>query len=180
VKHIRKGVAVLAAAGVLAGCAQAPMGPTVAVMPAANKPFPVFQQEDGYCKSYAQQQTAGTAEAANNAQFGTAIIGTVLGAGLGAALGGGQGAAVGAAGGALGGTAVGANSAERGTYSAQQRYNIAYSQCMYSYGNQVQGYAAGRAHYAPYPPPPPGAYPPPPPPPGYAPPPPPPPGPPPQ
>lgn len=178
-KHLRKGVAVLAAAGVLAGCAQAPLGPTVAVMPAANKPFPVFQQEDGYCRNYAQQQTAGAAEAANNAQVGSAVIGTVLGAGLGAALGGGRGAAAGAGIGALGGTAVGANAAERGTYSAQHRYNIAYSQCMYSYGNQVQGYAAGRVRYAPYPPPPPpGAYPPPPPPPGYAPPPPPPPGPP--
>jgi uncharacterized protein YcfJ len=178
VKHLRNGVAVLAAAGVLAGCAQAPLGPTVAVMPAANKPFPVFQQEDAYCQNFAQHQTAGTAEAANNAQVGTAVIGTVLGAGLGAALGGGRGAAIGAGAGALGGTAVGANAAEHGTYSAQHRYNIAYSQCMYSYGNQVQGYAAGRVHYAPYapPPPPPGAYPPPPPPPGYAPPPPPPPG----
>lgn len=169
-KHLRRGVAVVAAAGVLAGCAQAPLGPTVAVMPAANKPFPVFQQEDVYCRSYAQQQTAGTAEVANNAQFGSALIGTVLGAGLGAALGGGQGAAVGAGAGALGGTVVGSDQAERGTYSAQQRYNIAYTQCMYSYGNQVPSYA-GPVRYAPYPPPP-GAYPPPPPP-GYAPPPPP-------
>ncbi|HKW53982.1 MAG TPA: glycine zipper family protein, partial [Stellaceae bacterium] len=90
--HVQRGVAVLAAAGVLAGCAQPPLGPTVPVMPAANKPFPVFQQEDAYCRQFAQQQTAGTAETANNAQFGTAVIGTVLGAGLGAALGGGQGA----------------------------------------------------------------------------------------
>src|SRR5262249_48600935 len=96
VKHLLKGAAALAAASVLVGCARAPLGPTVAVMPAANKPFPVFQQEDAYCRNFAQQQTAGTAEAANNAQLGTAVIGTVLGAGLGAALGGGHGAAVGA------------------------------------------------------------------------------------
>jgi uncharacterized protein YcfJ len=175
VKHVRVGVAALAAVGLLGACAQPPLGPTVAVMPAANKPFPVFQQEDGYCRQFAQQQTAGTAEAANNAQVGTAIIGTVLGAGLGAALGGGRGAAVGAGAGALGGTAVGANQAERGAYSGQQRYNIAYSQCMYAYGNQVQGPAR---YYVPYyaAPPPPGAYYPPPPPPGaYYPPPPPPP-----
>src|SRR6202035_3129224 len=152
VRRIRPGVASLSAAGLLAGCAQPPLGPTVAVMPAANKPFPVFQQEDAYCRQFAQQQTAGTAEAANNSQVGTAVIGTVLGAGLGAALGGGRGAAVGAGAGALGGTAVGANQAERGTYSAQQRYNIAYSQCMYSYGNQVQGPA--RYYVVPaYPPP---------------------------
>ena len=138
-KRAHRDVAVLAAAGVLAGCAQPPLGPTVAVMPAPNKPFSVFQQEDAFCRQFAQQQTAGTTEAANNAQLGTAAIGTVLAAGLGAALGGGQGAAVGAGMGALGGTAVGAGQAERGSFSAQQRYNLAYSQCMYSYGNQVPG-----------------------------------------
>ena len=46
VKRIRTGVAVLTAAGLLAGCAQPPLGPTVRVVPAANKPFPVFQKED--------------------------------------------------------------------------------------------------------------------------------------
>jgi hypothetical protein len=54
VKRIRAGVAVLAAAGILPGCAQPPLGPTVAVMPTANKPFPVVQQEDGYCRQCAQ------------------------------------------------------------------------------------------------------------------------------
>ena len=156
----------MAAGALLAGCAQPPLGPTVAVMPAANKPFPVFQEEDATCRQFAQQQTAGTTELANNSQFGTAVIGTVLGAGLGAAIGGGRGAAIGAGAGALGGTAVGTGPAERSTYSAQQRYNIAYSQCMYSHGNQVPGYVAGPvrsyapAYAAPPPPPPPGAYPP--------------------
>jgi len=142
VKHAHRGVAVLTAAGVLAGCAQPPLGPTVTVMPTAGKPFNVFQQEDAFCRQFAQQQTAGTTEQANNAQLGTAALGTVLAAGLGAAMGGGQGAAVGAGVGALGGTAIGASQAERGAFSAQQRFNLAYSQCMYSYGNQVPGFAA--------------------------------------
>ena len=55
----------------------------------------------------------------------------------------------------------------------QQRYDIAYAQCMSSKGNQVNGPAPPPAYGPPpgYPPPPPGYYPPPPP--GYYPPPPP-------
>jgi uncharacterized protein YcfJ len=142
VNHAHRGGAVLVAAGVLASCAQPPLGPTVAVMPAPNKPFSIFQQEDAFCRQFAQQQVAGTTEQANNAQLGTAALGTVLAAGLGAAMGGGQGAAVGAGIGALGGTAIGSEQAQRGAFSAQQRFNLAYSQCMYSYGNQVQGFGA--------------------------------------
>ena len=148
-------IAAATSLALLAGCAQQPLGPRVAVMPAPNKPFSVFQEDDVICRNFAQQQVAGSAEAANSAQVGSAIIGTVLGAGLGAAIGGGQGAAIGAGAGALGGTAYGAGGAERGTYSAQQRYDIAYSQCMYSRGNQVPGFAAARGYAAPPPPPPP-------------------------
>ncbi|MGO8917069.1 MAG: hypothetical protein ACLQJR_14285 [Stellaceae bacterium] len=146
----------------LAGCAQAPMGPRVQVMPAPGKPFEVFQQDDIFCRQFAQQQSAGVAEQGNNAQVGSAIIGTVLGAGLGAAIGGGRGAAIGAGAGAVGGTAVGAGQAERSTYTAQQFYDHAYSQCMYSRGNQVPGFVATAPSLPP--PPPPGALPPPPPP----------------
>jgi uncharacterized protein YcfJ len=136
---------------VLAGCASEPMGPRVAVMPAPNKPFSVFQDDDLICRNFAKQQSAGVAQQGNAAQVGTAVVGTALGAGLGAAIGGGRGAAVGAGTGALGGTAVGAGQAERGTLTAQQLYDNAYAQCMYARGNQVPGYAAP----APPPPPPP-------------------------
>jgi uncharacterized protein YcfJ len=139
------------------------MGPTVNVMPAPNKPFVVFQQEDAGCRQFATQQSAGAVQQANNSQLGSAAIGTVLGAGLGAAIGGGRGAAIGAAGGATVGTGYGTGYAAHGTYTAQQLYDNAYSQCMYSYGNQVPGFYPASA------PPPPGAYPPPP---GYPPPPP--------
>lgn len=158
-KHAPATIAAATAVALLAGCAAPPMGPRVAVMPAPNKPFPVFQEDDAICRQFAQQQSAGVAESANNRQVGSAVIGTVLGAGLGAAIGGGRGAGIGAASGALVGTGAGAGGAERGTYTAQQLYDNAYSQCMYSRGNQVPGFAAP-AYAAPPPPPSPG-YPPP-------------------
>lgn len=157
----------------LAGCAGPPPGPSVAVMPAPGKPFQAFQEDQAICKNYADQQVSGQAEAANNTAVGSAVIGTVLGAGLGAAIGGGQGAAIGAASGAGLGTVYGANNSAYAQGSIQQRYDVAYSQCMYSRGNQVPGYVPAGAPpgaYAPpppprgYPPPPPRGYPPPPPP----------------
>ncbi|WP_428489125.1 YMGG-like glycine zipper-containing protein [Rhodopila sp.] len=164
----------------LNACASEPMGPTVAVMPAPGKPFDVFQGDQALCKQFATNETQGGAQSANNRQVGTAVIGTLLGAGLGAAIGGGRGAAIGAGAGALGGTAVGAGPAGQAQGSLQQRYNLAYSQCMYSRGNQVPGFAPAGSPpplppgYAPPPPPrgypPPPSYPPgypPPPPPGY-------------
>ena len=160
----------------LDGCVTPPMGPTITVMPAPNKPFSVFQQDQATCKDYASSETAGGAEQANNQQVLTGVVGTVLGAGLGAAIGGGRGAAIGAGAGALGGTAVGSGPAQYAQMSLQQRYDSAYAQCMYAHGNQVPGYTAAPPPppqgYAPpppagYPPPPPGGYPPP----GYPPPP---------
>ena len=124
----------------LGGCVSQPMGPSVAVMPALNKPFEVFQQDQGACTQYAGQQIAGGAQAANSDAVGTAVIGTLLGAGLGAAVGGGPGAAIGAASGAIAGTVVGSGPAWGDQYGLQQRYDIAYSQCMYAKGNQVPGY----------------------------------------
>ena len=51
----------------------------------------------------------------------------------------------GAGAGALGGTAVGAGPAQGAQASLQQRYNLAYAQCMYSRGNQVPGFAPAGA-----------------------------------
>ena len=139
----------------LAGCATAPQGPTVAVMPGPNKPFEVFQQDQILCKDYANSQVAGQADRANERALGAAAIGTVLGAGLGAAVGGGRGAAIGAGSGAVVGTAVGTSSSYDDNLSLQDRYNITYQQCMYAKGNQVPGYAP---QVAPPPPPPPPPY----------------------
>jgi uncharacterized protein YcfJ len=166
-RSLRFSAAILAPVLLLGACASEPMGPTVGVMPAPGKPFDVFQGDQALCKNFASNEVAGGAQQANNRQVGTAVVGTLLGAGLGAAIGGGRGAAIGAGAGALGGTAVGANPSQNAQYSMQQRYDLSYSQCMYSRGNQVPGYQP--AGYAP-PPPPPGygyttGYPPPPP--GY-------------
>lgn len=156
---------------VISACAETPMGPHVAVMPAPNKPFEVFDQDKAICQQYAQAQVGGQAQSANNQAVGTAVVGTLLGAGLGAAIGGGHGAGIGAASGAVAGTAVGAGGSQHSQYGIQAQYDTAYSQCMYSRGNQVPGYYQPPAQsYAPqsgsYPPPPPAGYPPGPPP-GY-------------
>jgi hypothetical protein len=161
-RSMRLSAAVLAPVLLLSACASEPMGPTVGVMPAPGKPFDVFQGDQAICKQFASNEVTGGAQQANNRQVGTAVVGTLLGAGLGAAIGGGRGAAIGAGAGALGGTAVGAGPSQGAQYSLQQRYDLAYSQCMYTRGNQVPGYQP-----AGYPPPPPPGYGYPPPPPAY-------------
>jgi len=157
---------------VLTGCVTPPMGPTIPVMPGPNKSLAAFQADQSVCEGYANQQTAGGAESANNTAVAEGLLGTALGAGLGAAVGGGRGAAIGAASGAVVGTAVGANASANAQMSLQQRYDMAYAACMQTKGDQVPGPPRRRR---PPPPPPPG-YGPPPPPPDYGPPPPPPPG----
>ena len=123
----------------LAACAHEPMGPTVPVMPAPGKPFEAFQGDQAICRQFAEGQVAGGAQQVNNQQVMTGILGTAIGAGAGALLGGGRGAAVGAGMGALGGTAIGGSQATHAQGSIQYRYDVAYSQCMYSRGNQVPG-----------------------------------------
>ncbi len=161
-RSLQRPATILLALLLLNACATDPMGPTIPVMPAPGKPFDAFQGDQALCKQYASGEVQGGAQQANNRQVGTAVIGTLLGAGLGAAIGGGRGAAIGAGAGALGGTAVGAEPSARAQYSLQQRYDLAYAQCMYSRGNQVPGYrppGAPPPGYAPgYPPPPPPAY----------------------
>lgn len=161
---------ITAAATALSGCVTPPMGPTIPANPGPNKSFAAYQQDEQACEGYASQRVAGQADEANNRAIGSALLGTALGAGLGAAVGGGRGAGIGAASGAVVGTAVGSNQSAHAQYSVQQRYNIAYGECMTSHGDTVQwapGYPYPPPGAYPPPPPPPGAYPPPPPPPGY-------------
>jgi uncharacterized protein YcfJ len=162
VKRTTMATAAFAAVAVLAGCATTPLGPTVAAMPGANRPYPAFQQDDAYCRSEAANAVQGQVAAANNQQVGTALFTTLLGTALGAAVGGGHGAAIGAAAGAGVGTAYGVNQNQWQQMSIQQRYNVIYARCMYGHGDRIAGY--GPPPSMGYPPPPPsGAYPPPPP-----------------
>lgn len=148
---MRKSLAVLGAALLTAGCATTPTGPMVRVMPAPNKPFEVFAQDQTECEHYASNQVAGAAQVANNRAIGATALGAIFGLGVGAATGSGRAAAVGAAtGGAIGAT-VGANQSAYAGFSLQRRYDIAYSQCMYAKGNYVPGMMAA----VPLPPPPP-------------------------
>jgi hypothetical protein len=125
-------------------------------LPAQGKTFAQFQQEDLNCRNYAQQVNASgpTQQQVNNAALGSAALGTAVGAGLGAALGSiggavGTGAAAGGAAGLLIGGAAAANNTQATAAALQQRYDVAYTQCMYSNGNKVTSAPAGGYYYAP-------------------------------
>lgn len=129
----------------LSGCATLPTGPRANVMPAQGKPFDEFKKEDAICRQWAQQQTGNSAQENYDQNLATgAVVGTAAGAGLGAAIGSasghaGAGAVIGAATGLLFGSAAGSSSGQANSREVQRRYDNAYVQCMYSYGNQVPG-----------------------------------------
>ncbi|MDE2583191.1 MAG: glycine zipper family protein [Rhodospirillales bacterium] len=113
-------------------------------LPGKGKSFNAFQREDAYCRQYADRDIGymQPGQAATNAGLGSAVVGTALGAAAGAAIGSvsgnmGAGAAIGGAAGLLGGSAIGAGNAQASAEGLQQRYNIAYTQCMYAQGNTV-------------------------------------------
>ena len=121
-------------------------------LPGNDKTFAAFQQDDQTCRQFAFQQGGGVApaDAATNSAVGSAVIGTALGAAAGGLIGSvtgnfGAGAAIGAGAGLLGGSSVGASNAQLSSGGLQQRYDIAYTQCMYAQGNTVQASASGYA-----------------------------------
>jgi hypothetical protein len=147
----------------LSACATLPTGPSVRVLPGQGKSFDAFREDDAKCRQWAEQHPGLPPQQVyeNNVATG-AVAGTAIGAGLGAALGAvsghaGAGAAIGAASGLLIGSSAGSDSGQVYGREAQRRYDNAYVQCMYSYGNQVPGYrpAAPPRPAAVMPPPPP-------------------------
>jgi hypothetical protein len=149
---------VTATFAVLAGCTSMPSGPTVAVMPAATKPFEIFMQDDALCRSWASHSIGLPGhDAAAERMLGSTIAGIALGAAIGAAAGGHHGAGPGAAFGGAVGASQGSVLAQAESGSAQRRYDIAYLQCMYAQGNAVPvrgGYQAAPAAVVMPPPPP--------------------------
>ncbi len=145
----------------LTACVTVPTGPSNAALPGSRKTFEEFQADDARCRQYASAQIGGTSatDNANQSAVASAIVGTAIGAAAGAAIGGNSaGAGVGAGVGLLAGSAAGAGAAQTSYYATQQRYDTAYSQCMYAAGNRVAltGHFARqyRQHSAPaYPPP---------------------------
>jgi uncharacterized protein YcfJ len=141
----------------LAGCASVPDGPTVMAMPGSGKTFDQFRADDYDCRGFATSQAGNPQDAQVDSTVKSAALGTAVGALAGAAIGGGRGAGVGAGAGLLFGTAAGANEGNASAYSAQRRYDMAYSQCMYAKGDKVpmRGQIQQQPSYGPPPPPPP-------------------------
>lgn len=145
-------------AALLTGCAQLPLAPSVAVMPAPGKPFDLFMAEESLCRRYAEQQVGLSPQQAVEKNVATgAAAGTAIGAAAGGAIGAaaghpGPGAAIGAGTGLLAGSAAGTSAGYGASWTLQRRYDIAYQQCMYAKGNQIPGFPAV---YTPPPPPPP-------------------------
>ncbi len=156
-----RGRGIMLALFVLGGCATLPTGPSVMVLPPAGKPFDQFQAEDAKCRQWASYQIGTNPQEVANQNTATgAVAGAAIGAGIGAAMGSGSGhagesAVFGAATGLLVGAASGASSGQYYGYEAQRRYDIAYQQCMYAYGNIIPGMRYTRVRRVPPPPPPP-------------------------
>jgi hypothetical protein len=142
----------------LGACAVAPpTGPTVFALPSKGKDMAQFQGEEANCRNYAAAQIGygSPAQASNQAAVGSAVVGTALGAAAGALLGAaggaaGTGAAVGAGAGLLTGSAIGASNAQISGASLQERYDVAYAQCMSSSGNTLAAPPAVPAYGMPY------------------------------
>ena len=127
------------------GCALSPLGPGVLVMPAANKPMQLFQQEEAECRSFAVNQMGGPQAIEREQQNAVAhgLIGAFVGAAAGGLIGAGAGnagagAGIGAGSGLIAGTVSGAAAAQGSAAKLQQLYDNAYLQCMYAKGNQVR------------------------------------------
>jgi outer membrane lipoprotein SlyB len=123
----------------ISGCASLPNGPSVMVLPGTGVVFEQFRNDDVICQQYATFQVGGTTANQAGVQSGvtSALVGTALGAAAGAAIGGGSGAAIGAGSGLIAGSLVGTGIASSSIDAVQQRFDIAYIQCMYAKGHQV-------------------------------------------
>jgi hypothetical protein len=155
------GLALLPVLGLSACTVAPPSGPTVVAMPGQGKSFAQFQQDDNYCRNYAQSKMGNAGQVAANAQNNattSAVAGTLIGAAAGAALGSlsgnvGAGAGIGAGAGLLGGAAVGSNNTQAAADSLQGSYDVAYAQCMVGNGETIQQPQAPVVYGAPPPPP---------------------------
>ncbi|HVZ01725.1 MAG TPA: hypothetical protein VHA35_19625 [Dongiaceae bacterium] len=141
--HSRFAVAAVCLFSLSACVVDGPPGPTVPVMPGDNKTLGQFQQDDATCRSFAAQQTGiSPTAAAQQAGVGTAVVSTLVGAAVGALIGTAAGnpaigAAIGGGAGLLTGAAAGTGNAAISAGNVQQRYDIAYQQCMQTTGNKT-------------------------------------------
>ncbi len=152
----------------LAGCMTLPTGPSVMVWPGSGKAFDEFRGDNALCQQYGEERVSGMTphQASTRSVSKSAVTGAVIGASAGAAIGGARGAGVGAGSGLLLGSLAGSHVGAVSADAVQQRYDIAYMQCMYAKGHQVPVAAvpaSARVAQAPqpglHPPPPPDFYP---------------------
>ncbi|MBI1731571.1 MAG: hypothetical protein HYR49_02220 [Gammaproteobacteria bacterium] len=169
-------LATLGAVLAIGGCATVPAnGPSVMVLPGTHSNFNQFRSDDYECQGYARQAIGiSPAQAAADSAVNSAAAGAAVGAAAGALIGAATGdpaggAAVGAGAGLLVGSAGGADAYGASAEIMQDRYDVAYVQCMYAKGHQVpvpagmRTAATGPSVNAPPPPGPPAVLPPPPP-----------------
>jgi hypothetical protein len=136
---------VLLAGAIVSGCAATgPIYPTVMALPQKGENLAVFQQHETTCRQYATSQTGGqsTGQQAEKSGVASAVVGTGVGAAAGALFGSvtghaGNGAAIGAGTGLLAGSLGGVSQGRRAAASLQQKYNIAYIQCMTANGEDI-------------------------------------------
>ncbi|WP_317203674.1 hypothetical protein [Janthinobacterium sp.] len=123
----------------LSACAVMPEGPSAMVLPGTGKSFEQFRGDDFSCRGYAQSQLGGASPGQASVDSGvrSAALGAALGAVAGAAINGGHGAGVGAGTGLAFGALAGVGAGDSSAYSMQQRYDVAYQQCMYANGHRV-------------------------------------------
>ena len=150
-------IALCIAALALNACAVAPpTGPSVMALPAQGKSFEQFQQDDATCQQFASARIGNGSpqQAANESGVGSAAIGTVIGAAAGALIGAAAGdpaigAAIGGGSGLLVGSSAGVSNAYASGAALQQRYDMAYTQCMSAKGESVPMAHNGSASYPP-------------------------------
>jgi hypothetical protein len=157
--HTKASIALLIAALMLGACAIAPpSGPSVMALPTEGKTFEQFQADDAACQQYAAGRIGnGTPQqAANESGAASTAIGTTLGAAAGALIGVAAGdpaigAAIGGGGGLLLSSMIGMSNAYASGAALQQRYDMAYIQCMVAKGESVPAAQTGSAAYPAYP-----------------------------
>jgi Glycine-zipper domain len=126
-------------------------------LPAKDKSFEQFQQDDATCQQYASARIGNGSpqQAANESEVSSAAVGTALGAAAGVLIGAAAGdpavgAAIGGGSGLLLGSAAGVSNAYASGAALQQRYDMAYIQCMSAKGESVPVAQNNPALYAPH------------------------------
>jgi len=137
--HCSKFIGALSGVALVAACTvPPPSGPTVMAIPPPGKDLAVFQQEDGQCRGYAAATIGALPPGPAVAPAAGDGIASATAASQGSnATAGDAGATIVGTPGYAGNVAAGATYAAANAYDVQTRYNIAYTQCVYSSGNAV-------------------------------------------